>query len=371
MAEALTQAAGKVYARRVTDSLYVPSWARKIAGWLLPPAPMLRQGNHPDPLDPATPPPRRQDRPRAELEVLDSTEMEWFRDSLLMPGLPGVRAAIIDDLSSYSGLTPEECVRRCLDWESWSVEEWVAADRSSEAGLRDFYLTTQSWAFDLMWYAYLQAEGYVISASVQALRAIPGSGQGRDHLDFGSGAGFTSQLFARAGYQVTLADVSTPLLDFARHRLSRRGEAAKYIDLNDEQLDLGRYDVITALDALTQVPDLADVAASLHRALRPGGWLITNFDVRPPSPENAWHLYEDDLDLRAVMQRAGFMPRGHFGSFILYRRREPSGMVWRLRRLYDRVFLISRPRRLARRSRQRLAIALRRIAPASSGPSGS
>lgn len=326
---------------------------------------MLRQGAHPDPLDPLTPPPARQNLPKAELEAFDSPEMDLFRSCLLMPGLPDVRAAILDDLSSYYGLSPEECVQRCLNWESWSAEEWRAADRSSEEGLRDFYLTTQSWSFDLMWYAYLQTEGYIRSASVRALRAIPGSGQGRDHLDFGSGAGFTSQLFARAGYQVALADISTPLLDFARHRLSRRGVTARYIDLNDEKLEAGHYDVITAFDALTQVPDLVAVAASLHSALRPGGWLITNFDVRPRTEENAWHLYDDDLDLRATMHRAGFLPHGHFGAFIVYRRREPSDLRWRLRLLYDRVFLTSRLRRLAHRSRQRLGIALRRrVSPA-------
>jgi SAM-dependent methyltransferase len=343
--------------------LRIPSWARKIAGRLLPAPPMLRQGSHPDPLDPATPPPRREDRPKAERMALDSTEMEWFNAGLLLPGVADVRQAILDDLSSYSGLTPAECAERCRNWESWSVEEWQAGDRTSAAGLRDFYLTTQSWAFDLMWYAYLQSTGHVASASVLSLRAIPASGRGGAHLDFGSGAGFTSQLFARAGYQVTLADVSTPLLDFARYRLSRRGVAAEYIDLNDEKLEVGRYDVITALDALTQVPDLAEVAAGLHDALRSGGWLITNFDVRPPSPENAWHLYQDDLDLRAVMHRTGFMPHGHFGSFIVYRRREPSGLVWRLRLLYDRVFLTSGPRRLARRLRHSLAMTAHRMDP--------
>lgn len=345
----------------MAHSLRIPSWARRIGSRLLPAPPIVSQGVHPDPLDPATAPPMREHRPRAEREALDSTEMAWFRASLLLPGVLSVRDAIVDDLSSYSGLTPEECVHRCLTWESWSVAEWQTADRSSPAGLRDFYLTTQSWAFDLMWYAYLQAEGYVAAASVLALRAIPASRPGRDHLDFGSGAGFTSQLFARAGYQVTLADVSTTLMDFARHRLSRRGVAARYIDLNDDKLEVGRYDVITALDALTHVPDLAEVAASLHGALRPGGWLVANFDVRPPTPESAWHLYEDDLKLRAVMHRTGFAPRGRFGSFTVYRRQEPSGLRWRLRLLCDRVFLTSPPRRLARRSRQRLATVAHRI----------
>jgi len=337
----------------------VPQWARKIAGRLLPAPPPLRQGTHPDPLDPATPPPDRHGWPEAHQQAFAGAEMELFRASLRLPGISDVRTAVLDDLSTYSGLPPAECVERCRNWESWSVEEWRTAHESGADGMNSFYRTTESWAFDLLWYAYLQAEGYGLSSSVLALRAVPTQGRGRAHLDFGSGVGVTSQLFARAGYETALADISTSLLDFARYRLSRRGEAAQFIDLNDEKLETGRYDVITALDTLVHVPDLEDVVASLHRALRPGGWLITNFDVRPPSPENAWHLYEDDLNLRAIVHRAGFVPSGRLGEYVAYRRRDPSGPAQRFRVLFDRAVLTSRPRLFIRRQNRRLAAALR------------
>ena len=286
--------------------------------------------------------------------------MDWFRALLCLPGVADVRAAVLDDLSSYSGLTPDQCVDRCRNWESWSVKEWFAADRSDISGLTNFYRTTESWAFDLLWYAYLQAVGYAYPTSVLALRAVAGQSYGAAHLDFGSGVGVTSQLFARAGYETTLADVSTSLLDFARYRLSRRGEAARFLDLNNEKLETGRYDIITALDTLTHIPDLAEVVVGLHGALRPGGWLIANFDVRPPSKENAPFLYEDDLDLKAMLHRAGFVPSGRFGGFVTYRRAEPSDTWQQLRLLVDRLFLTSRPRRAIRRGRRRLAAVLSR-----------
>jgi SAM-dependent methyltransferase len=305
-------------------------------GEAVPSPPVLQQGPHPDPLDPATPPPDPQRWPKARQEAFASAEMEMFRASLRLRELPDIRAAVLDDLGSYFGLPPEECVERCRNWESWSVKEWSAADRSSKDGTTDFYRTTQSWAFDLLWFAYVQAEGYGLPTSVLALQAMAARPHGPAHLDFGSGSGVTSQLFARAGYQTALADISTSLLDFARYRLERRGQAARFIDLNEERLETARYDVITALDTLILIPDLAEVVASLHAALRPGGWLITNFDVRPPSPENAWHLYDDDLNLRAILHRAGFVPSGRFGDpsssfgeYLVYRRRtrqpRPSG----------------------------------------------
>jgi len=338
-----------------------PSWARRISGLLFPP-PCLVQAIHPDPLDPAAPAPDPRSWSKAHRDAFAGQEMEWFRASLRLPGVADVRAAVLDDLSSYSGLTPAQCVERCRNWESWSVEEWFAADRSDVHGLTDFYRTTESWAFDLLWYAYLQTAGYAYPSSVLALRATAGQGHGRAHLDFGSGVGVTSQLFAKAGYETTLADVSTSLLDFARYRFSRRGEAARFIDLNDEKLETGRYDVITALDTLTHIPDLAEVAASLHRTLRPGGWLITNFDVRPPSKENAPFLYEDDLDLKAMLHSAGFAPSGRFGWFMTYRRVDPSDTSQQLRLLLDRLLLTSPARRAIRRARRRLAFTLSRKA---------
>jgi SAM-dependent methyltransferase len=340
-------------------TLLWPSWARRICAHLFS-APSLGQGLHPDPLDPATSPPDPQSWSKARRDAFGGQEMEWFRASLHLPAVADVRAAVLDDLSSYSGLTPDECVERCRNWESWSVEEWFAADRSDVEGLTNFYRTTQSWAFDLLWYAYLQAAGYAYPNSVLALRATAGQGRGLAHLDFGSGVGVTSQLFAKAGYETTLADVSTSLLDFARYRLSRRGEAAHFIDLNNEKLETGRYDVITALDTLTHIPDLAEVVASLHGALRPGGWLVTNFDVRPPSSENAPFLYEDDIDLKAMLHSAGFVPSGRFGGFMTYRRADPSASSQQLRVLIDRLVLDSRARRVIRRQRRRMAAALSR-----------
>ena len=197
-----------VRARRI-----VPPWARRMAGRLFPL--ILRWPTrdpiqthltlrpHPQTLNAG----RRRDSRRSP-----ARRWELFRASLRLPGVPDVRAALLDELSTYSGRPPEECVERCRNWESWSVEEWSAADRSDMDGLASFYQTTQSWAFDLLWFAYLQAEGYGYPTSVLALRTMAARGHGRAHLDFGSGVGVTSQLFARAGYETTLADISTSLL---------------------------------------------------------------------------------------------------------------------------------------------------------------
>lgn len=239
-------------------------------------------------------------------QALASREMAIYRAALGLPGLPDVRAAIVNDLSTCYEIEEAECVRRCLTWEAWSVEEWQAADRSSPEGLRDFYNSTTSWSFGLAWYAYLQAEGVVFPSTVAACRALRPASRASRCLDFGSGIGDAAQLLTALGHTVDLADVSRPLPSFARWRLERRGQRAGYIDLNEATLPANTYDAILAKDVLTQVPDFSATVTGLHRALRPGGLLIASIDARPMSPENAWHLYDEELPLRRTLQNIGF-----------------------------------------------------------------
>jgi hypothetical protein len=96
------------------------------------------------------PAPGVQTSPKEQQEAFASSGMEWFRSSLHLPGTDGVRAAILDDLSTHSWLTSDQCVERCRNWESWSADGWCAADRSGVAGLTDFCRTTESWAFGLL-----------------------------------------------------------------------------------------------------------------------------------------------------------------------------------------------------------------------------
>jgi SAM-dependent methyltransferase len=268
--------------------------------------------------------------------------MGLYRDALKIAPGEGIRESVLDDLSSYFRLPPDECVRRCRDWEQWSVVEWSMRPRDTEADLRDFYLTTTSWCFDLLWYAYLQAEGWAYPVSVAASGCVPKFDSGSRHLDFGSGVGVTAQLFRSLGYETDLADVSTPLLQFARWRLERREVPAGYIDLNQSELASQAYDVITAIDTLVHVPDVPHTARELHRALKPGGILFANFDVRPRTAENAWHLYSDDLPLRWQLQRAGFEPIVSLdGMITAYRRVEASSVAHRWRGARDLVMLRS------------------------------
>lgn len=291
------------------------------------------QGLHVDPADGADAPDPAGFFP-AWRAVWNGPLMELFRSCLPAPGGDDVRSGVLDDLSTYYGYSPEECVQRCLHWEELSVAEWKAADRSSPEGLADFYHTTQSWSFDVLWWAYLQATGYASPASVLvadelARRGVAPHGE---HLDFGAGVGVTAQFFRRLGYATTLADISTTLQEFAKYRLERRGEHASFLDLNEAALPEGRYDVVTALDVLAHVPDVAATARDLHRAMKPGALLFANYDTRPRADANAWHLYADARPLQWAVLRAGFARRGAVaGTWHVYERVDAHGLVAALR----------------------------------------
>lgn len=281
--------------------------------------------------------------------------MRLFADSLRPPAGGSVRDGVIGDLAEYFDLSPEQVVNRCLHWEDESVQEWRASSRDASEGLAQFYDSVRSWSFDLLWYSYLQTVGFAYPKHVVVADEIRRPETHARVLDFGSGVGVTAQLFGALGDDVALADVSAPLLAFARWRLEQRGVKATYIQLPAD-LPPASYDLITALDTFAHVPDANETARQLYRATRPGGYLAANFDARRKSERNAWHLYDDDLPLRWAIERTGYVPLKHIdGSLWIYRARPVTGAAWRLREAGAWLRLASPPARMIRAARRALA----------------
>jgi len=300
----------------------------RMRAWLREPP--SRQGRHVDPVEQSVADPARW--PPLRRTVYTSPEMTLFRAGLVAPSGGDERTGVLDDLAVFYDLDPAECLARCLEWEAASVAEWNREDRSSDEARLRFYQSTQSWAFDLLWWAYLQAAGHGEPQAAIAAYWVSRRLAGRRHLDFGSGAGTTAQLFSALGFESTLADVSSSLLDFARFRIERRGGQAAYRDLGISADLGGPYDVITAIDTLAHVPDIRTTATTLWHALARGGFLVAGLDARPPSPENAWHLQDDELECRYLLQRVGFRPEHRLGSMLIaYRRVDPSSIGHRCR----------------------------------------
>lgn len=308
-------------------------------------APPGESGTHIDPL--TVPPPEPGAWGATHAAVMASPEMAAFRACLRM-GADDIRTSVLRELASFYDVSEDEALKRCLHWEEISLREWhsVADPATDEGAATDgedaaepdpdqvrvaFYRTMQSWSYDLLWWAYVQAEGHADPASVIALRWLEQRVTGRRHLDFGAGVGVTSQLFVECGWSSTLADLSSTLLDFARYRFERRGLEAQFIDLGQETLPAGRYDAITAIDTLAHVPDVFTTARQLGEALVMGGYLIANVDVRETEDITVWHVQSNDLVARYDILRAGFRKVGVMGyGMVAYQRIDVSGFAeWR------------------------------------------
>lgn len=272
------------------------------------PQPLLRQGPHIDPDSPEAPEP-----PERFLTMMGTPAMRAFQGALVPPGERDMRAGVLGELSDYWKRDARETLNRCLHWEDYSLDEWQRAPRDDQSGLFDFYQQCESWTYDLLWYDYVRACGQGLASSVLAAEWLTSHVRPGRALDFGSGAGTTSLMFDQLGWRTAMADVSMPLLDFARWRAQRRDVSADYFDAR-EPLPAGEFDVITAIDTFILVPDPGETAENLHRALRPGGYLFADFDVREPSAFNAWHLYSEARGLRWTLWEAGFTQVGFVGT---------------------------------------------------------
>lgn len=97
-------------------------------------------------------------------------------------------------------------------------------------------------------------------------------------LEVAAGTGLVTVALARAAGEVIATDYATAMVE----QLGRRVRAAGLANVRCEQADLydlpygeAAFDAVVATNVLHLVPDLEGALASLRRALRPGGRLVT------------------------------------------------------------------------------------------------
>ena len=171
-----------------------------------------------------------------------------------------------------------EIERRCRGAMLQMKKEWDDVVRSDDANtVVEYYDRSNEYAYELMWWHTLEEDNSPL-AYVSALHLAKQHG-GSNALDFGSGVGSGALLFARHGFSVTLADISSTLLDFARRRLANRGIPGTFIDLKTDGLPEASYDFITAMDVFEHIAEPEQTVDVLARALRPGGILFGRFSA--------------------------------------------------------------------------------------------
>jgi SAM-dependent methyltransferase len=182
----------------------------------------------------------------------------------------------LDDLSTFSGLSKEDCFRRLQSYSPREMaDRWNAAPPQNPDEIIAFYQAADLYVWELMaWHAGADRQRYRAILELVAKDFTPDAGFKRV-LDFGCGVGTDSLFLASRGYTVTLMDVDGPAFRFARHRFGRRGLEATFITSSSAvpQLD-GLYDIVICFDVFEHLPDPATAAQNLVRSLRPGGLLV-------------------------------------------------------------------------------------------------
>ena len=97
---------------------------------------------------------------------------------------------------------------------------------------------------------------------------------GHSVVDIGCGGGILAESMAAAGADVTGIDMAEGPLAVARLHQVESGASVDYRQSTAEELaaaNAGQYDIVTCLEMLEHVPSPAQIIASIHTLLRPGG----------------------------------------------------------------------------------------------------
>ena len=194
-----------------------------------------------------------------------------------MPGFEPVLVTgeDIDDLASFTGMSPDRCRDRLRTYSTEEMaQEWRDAEPRSPEAILDFYQSTELYIWALMqWHASVARKPYW-DALHRLCELVPNDGP-KKVFDFGCGIGTDSLFLASRGYDVMLVDVAGPTLEFARHRFQRRGLKARFVESSSPLPNPPEtFDAVVCFDVFEHLPEPLGAAKQLVGALKPGGVLL-------------------------------------------------------------------------------------------------
>jgi len=242
----------------------------------------------------------------SEQERLLATHRQTWEQALLLEGYTDLSASLLAELGSYMHCADmAEVQRQCVQAVATLKGEWQAQVKPGDRrSIEQFYDVSQATIYELMWWHTLGDDASPL-AYVTALHLAQQHGC-QSYLDFGSGVGSGAILFARHGFTVTLADISSTLLGFSQWRLERRQLPAAYVDLKVSQLPHHAFDFMTAMDVFEHLVDPVETVERLWDALKPGGFLYARISAESDE-ERPQHIVQDFGPTFARMQALGLV----------------------------------------------------------------
>src|SRR5215475_13336912 len=147
---------------------------------------------------------------------LDDYRRQW-REAMFENEHADLRTELFREVAAYHQIADlTEIERRCADALATLRHEWHQLDELDPRAKIEHFYESPTTIYELIeWHALQDDKGplaYVLGSDIAREHQV------RTCLDFGSGIGSGALLFAHGGIKMTLADISTTLLDFARWR---------------------------------------------------------------------------------------------------------------------------------------------------------
>ncbi len=210
----------------------------------------------------------------------------------------------VEDIMAFTKTTREEVRARMKQGSEPLKQEWLEWENKgpmTEERITQFYKQTANYIYELgEWHLFVPDKRESDMALVVEMKQKAP----KNILDFGGGVGLMAFPLARAGFDVTLADLDGTSLDFARFRAERHGDKMKFWKSDVEPMPPDKkYDVILALDVLEHLPkdtlhQIVDKLVKLKHAK-------TEIIISAPFGRTAVHPMHIDLtdDTKAQVER--------------------------------------------------------------------
>ena len=241
----------------------------------------------------------------AEQERLLGAYRRIWREALLLEGERDLTHSTLTELARRRNTSDLAVVRRrCENAVQNLKHAWNEQVPTGDAPqVERFYDGTDLFIDELMWWHTLNEDDTPL-AYVAAMKFAAAHGV-KSILDFGSGVGSGGLLFVQNGFDVTLADISSVMLDFCAWRFEQRALSARFIDLKKGRLPQQSFDFITAMDVFEHLTEPILTVDVLADALKPGGYIFGRF-ASEIDPERPMHIVQDFAPVFARLGEKGF-----------------------------------------------------------------
>ncbi|MCW5807116.1 MAG: methyltransferase domain-containing protein [Deltaproteobacteria bacterium] len=217
------------------------------------------------------------------------------------PDLERDQREYVDDVVAFTKSTAEAVRTRMKRGSEPLKEEWLAWEKKgpmTNDRITAFYKQTTNYIYELaewhLWVPDKRASDVQLVADMRTVKA-------KNILDFGGGVGLIALPLARAGFDVTLADLSGTSLDFAQFRAKNHNINVKIwkTDVDAAPPDK-KYDVILCMDVLEHLPRevLNDVVDKLIKLKHAG----TRIVIAAPFGRTSVHPMHLDADDNTKLQ---------------------------------------------------------------------